>query len=221
MFGKKIIEFFKKNMRIVFRIIWYIGLLVSGSIYIYRYRYPIWNISDLNAAVLIFILWLILLIYPLFSEMQIGNITLKKEIQKLEKDQSEIKETVRELRIQIIESKVSNSNNNANTVVVKPVLETEKGLKRIEREVKRDTNRTNESLPEEFDISEQMIYFFKVHSGLERMIAAICEDIGYKRQKNLKQTVLSLIELEIVPKDIEHAILQILEISDRGVQGDI
>lgn len=212
-----------KNIRIIFRIVWYIGLLVAGTIYIYIYHNQIGSISNLNATSLIFIVWLILLIYPLFSEMQIGNITLKKEIKKLEEHQSEIKESVRELKMQIIESKITNSNNNTNTLVLNQgsVLESETGLKKIVSELKRNTNQTNENLLKEPDISEQTIYFFKIRSDFERLITAICEDIGCEKQKHLNQTVLLLIQLEIIPKSIDHAILQIIEILDRGVHGEI
>lgn len=211
-----------KNIHIIFRIVWYIGLLVAGTIYVYIYHNQIGSISNLNATSLIFIVWLILIVYPLFSEMQIGNITLKKEIKKLEEHQSEIKESVRELKMQIIESKISNSNNNTNTLVFQgSVLESETGLKKIASELKRNTNQTNENLFKEPDISEQTIYFFKIRSVFERLITAICEDIGCERQKRLNQTVLLLIQLEIIPKSIDHAILQILEILDRGVHGEI
>lgn len=60
---------------------WHIFLLIISSAYVYIYRYDIYQMTELNAQNLIFILWLILLGLPLFSEIEIGSIKLKKEIE--------------------------------------------------------------------------------------------------------------------------------------------
>ena len=88
---------------------WHIFLLIISSIYVFIYRYDIYQMTELNAQNLIFILWLILLGLPLFSEIEIGSVKLKKEI---EQTRAEVKESIGELKYQILEMKVNNTNSN-------------------------------------------------------------------------------------------------------------
>lgn len=60
---------------------WYFFLLTISSIYVYRYRYDIYQMTELDAHNLVFILWIILLGLPLFSQIEVGNIKLKREIE--------------------------------------------------------------------------------------------------------------------------------------------
>ena len=78
---------------------WYFFLLIISSIYIFVYRYDIYQMTDLNAHNLIFILWLVLLALPLFSEIEIGSVKLKKEI---EQTRTEVKESIGELKLQLL-----------------------------------------------------------------------------------------------------------------------
>ena len=48
---------------------WYVLLVIASTIYVVYYRYEIYYINPFNARTLIFIIWLILLIFPLFSEV--------------------------------------------------------------------------------------------------------------------------------------------------------
>ena len=57
---------------------WYLVLLILSTIYVWNYRYEIFQLSDLNVAVVIFLLWLVLLIMPLFSEVEFFGIKFKK-----------------------------------------------------------------------------------------------------------------------------------------------
>lgn len=60
---------------------WYFFLLTISSIYVYRYRYDIYQMTELDVHNLVFILWIILLGLPLFSQIEVGNIKLKREIE--------------------------------------------------------------------------------------------------------------------------------------------
>ena len=111
---EKIISFLKKRW-------WYIILIIASSAYVFYYRNEIYQLTNFTAQNLIFILWLVLLIFPLFSEVEIGNVKLKKEI---EQTRSEIKASTSELRLQIMELRISNSN----TVVVNQPLATKSEL---------------------------------------------------------------------------------------------
>ena len=87
---------------------WYMALLCASSLYVVHYRFEIDQLTEFNAQNLIFILWLILLLFPLFSEMEFFGVKLKRE---LEKSTSEVKESIHDLQIQIMQTQIANTNN--------------------------------------------------------------------------------------------------------------
>ena len=100
-------QFIDKALEILKKNVWYLFLLLISSIYIFINRNDIYQLTKLNVHNLIFILWLVLLILPLFSEIEIGSVKLKKE---LEKTRTEVKESIQELKLQILDIKIANSN---------------------------------------------------------------------------------------------------------------
>lgn len=60
----------------------------------------IYQLTELNTHNLVFLLWLVLLALPLFSEIEIGSVKLKKEV---EKTRAEVKEAIGELKLQILD----------------------------------------------------------------------------------------------------------------------
>jgi hypothetical protein len=83
-FKGKIISYLKNNW-------WYLILLSLSTIYITYYRDDIYQLEKLNAKNLIFIVWLVLLLFPLFSEMELFGLRLKREI---DKAKAEVKENL-------------------------------------------------------------------------------------------------------------------------------
>ena len=90
---------------------WYIILLVLSSIYVIKYRYDIFELKEINAMNLVFLLWLFLLLFPLISELEFLGIKIKKVV---DKETSEIKKDVDGLRQQI--AIAQNSNAIANSI---------------------------------------------------------------------------------------------------------
>lgn len=74
--------FMKKLWKLIKTKCWYIILLVLSSTYVWCYRFDIYELKELNARNLIFILWLILLLLPLFSEMKLLGVKIKKRSSK-------------------------------------------------------------------------------------------------------------------------------------------
>ena len=68
------------------RRIWYGALLLISTIYVFYYRKEIYQIERLNTQNLIFLIWLLLLLFPLFSEVELFGIKMKKEIEAATKD---------------------------------------------------------------------------------------------------------------------------------------
>jgi hypothetical protein len=138
---EKICAFFKTKL-------WYKILVLLSSIYIFYYRYEIFDFKQFNAMNLIFILWLILLLTPLFSEIELFGVKLKKQF---EKATDEVKEKINDLRIQVAEIKVSNLNKITNNINNSP-LPSEKSLENTINDLRR-------LKPEE----DQMYYIYVVN----------------------------------------------------------
>ena len=88
---------------------WYSLLLLLSSLYVWKYRFEINQLKELNAKNIIFILWIFLLAFPLFSEMEILGIKVKKEV---EKATEEVKESLKNIQTQIIQLQMNNSVSN-------------------------------------------------------------------------------------------------------------
>ena len=62
---------------------WHIILLLASSVYVAFHWGTIDSFKDLNVNSLIFIIWFMMLLYPLFSEMEMFGIKLKKEVEEV------------------------------------------------------------------------------------------------------------------------------------------
>ena len=98
--------FMKKLWKLIKTKCWYIILLVLSSTYVRCYRFDIYELKELNARNLIFILWLILLLLPLFSEMEFLGVKIKKEVQK---ETEEVKGLLQNLQTQVNQLQLTNS----------------------------------------------------------------------------------------------------------------
>ena len=92
---------------------WYLVLLIGSSYYVYNFRNDIYELSTLNAKTLIFILWLILLILPLFSEIELLGVKVKKEV---EKAKEEVKSSIQSIQTQIMQLQLNSSIANTNNI---------------------------------------------------------------------------------------------------------
>lgn len=195
---------------------WYIFLLIISSVYVFRYRYDIFQITELNAQNLIFILWLVLLGLPLFSEIEIGNIKLKKEI---EQTRAEVKESIGELKYQILDLKISNSN--SNTVVFNtPPLASKDELSQLQRHAENDDVAYSEISPD-FEISEDNVYLFKVRLSLEKQLSALCNMFQYGERRSMYSMAQFLVQHEVLDRRTADLIREVITIANRGVHGEI
>lgn len=195
---------------------WYIFLLTISSLYVIRYRYDIFQMTELNAQNLIFILWLVLLGLPLFSEIEIGNVKLKKEI---EQTRAEVKESIGELKYQILDMKISNSNSNT-LILNNPPLATKDELSRMQKNAKVDNMvRTGAEL--DFKISEDNVYLFKVRLSLEKQLSTLCNMFQYDERRNMYSMAEFLVRHEVIERNTVDLIREIINIANRGVHGEI
>ncbi|TWH60198.1 hypothetical protein DesLBE_4618 [Desulfitobacterium sp. LBE] len=213
---------------------WYLVLLILSTSYVFYYRNNIYQLKELNATNLIFILWLILLLLPLFSEMEFFGIKFKKEV---ENAKAEVKESLNDLRMQIMDIRISNSN--ANTINFgNGLLPTEQKLKELIEEFITNSNATNDNLSEEgssqtvelspdtfskfkFDVPQESIYLFKVRLMLEKTLTDLCEKTDYNGRKSMYEMMKHLSRCEILNGKTVDLISQIIKIANRGVHGEL
>ena len=226
-FKGKIISYLKNNW-------WYLILLSLSTIYITYYRDDIYQLEKLNAKNLIFIVWLVLLLFPLFSEMELFGLRLKREI---DKAKAEVKENLNDLRMQIMELRISYSN--ANTINFgSDFLPNEHKLKKLIEEFITKSNSKSDNYGEtstisnieeskgvpsdiDFEVTEESIYLFKVRLMLEKILADLCEKTNYNSNKSIHEMVRHLYRCELINCKIVDLINQIIKIANRGVHGEI
>lgn len=209
--AKRILSVCKKHW-------WYIFLLLISTAYVVKYRYEICQMTELNAQNLIFILWLILLGMPLFSEIEIGNIKLKKEI---EQTRAEVKESIGELKYQILDMKISNSNSNTVVVNNRP-LPSRDEMSQLQKHAESD-NSVGTAANSELDsnISEDNVHLFKVRLSLEKQLSALCNMFQYSDHRSMYSMVQFLIQHEVLDRNIAGLIREIINIANHGVHGEI
>lgn len=195
---------------------WHIFLLIISSIYVFIYRYDIYQMTELNAQNLIFILWLILLGLPLFSEIEIGSVKLKKEI---EQTRAEVKESIGELKYQILEMKVNNTNSNMLVFSNQP-LPSKDELSQLQQHIEHD-NSIRSSDNSDFKISEDNIYLFQVRLSLEKQLSALCNFFNFGERRSIPAMGQFLVQHEVFDRKTAELIREIINIANRGVHGEI
>lgn len=211
-------EFLKKGVQTLKKRWWYCFLLLLSSIYIFIYRYDIYQMTELNAHNFIFILWIVLLALPLFSEIEIGNIKLKKEV---EQTRAEVKEAVKELKLQILDIKIANSNSNT-FVVNNSSLPPKEELSQLQRDIERDTSDLTSKMTDmDPEVSETNVYLFKVRLSIETRIKKLCNIVGFEGNRPMYAMLQFLSKNDILDRKTVSLIHDIVNIANRGVHGEI
>lgn len=217
-FGKRIWQFLKKRG-------WYLVLLVTSSLYVCHYRFEIYQLKELNAQNLIFILWLLLLFWPLFSEMEFLGVKVKKEV---EKATEEVKDSVHTLQTQVSQLQVSNSvANNINfgngplpsEQKIEELLEIVRNLQSTHSDTS-SVSRPTDSINMDGD---KTVYLFKVRLKIETALRELCEKTGHKQKMPIPMMRMAylLTKTEVINGMTCDLIGQVVKIANRGVHGEI
>jgi hypothetical protein len=215
---------------------WYLVLLILSTIYILYYKNDINQLKEFNTVNLIFIIWLVLLLLPLFSEMEFFGIRLKKEV---EQAKTEVKENLNDIRMQIMDLKFSNSNTNTINFG-NGILPTEQKLKELIKEFITNSDAAGDNLIElksksefdkssyaeypnstDLDISEDSTYLFKIRLILEKTLTDLCVKTNYNGSKSIFEMMRHLNRCQVIDSKTADLISQIIIIANRGVHGEI
>lgn len=210
---KKMWEFIKKKC-------WYIILLILSSVYIWHYRMEIYQLKELNTRNVMFIVWIILMLLPLFSEMEFLGVKIKKEVQK---ETEEVKETLKNIQAQINNMQLTNSVAN-NLNINNSVLPSEQRLEELLQKVTElqsnylIADKKEDTLPSKEDKS---VYLFKVRLEIEKCLREMSERLGIDGMVPVFKMVQQLGQKNIIDEMTCDLIIQVNKIANRGVHGEI
>lgn len=211
---KKIWEFIKIKC-------WYIILLGLSSAYVWYYRFEIYGLRELNARNLIFILWLFLLLLPLFSEMEFLGVKIKKEVQK---ETEEVRGLLQNLQTQVNQLQLTNSVAN-NINFGNTTLPSEQKLEQLlQRVTELQTSYSNSGAETKDSIPKgenKNVYLFKVRLDIETSLREMCEKIGYAERMPIIKMMQLLSRVQVIDRMTCDLINQVNKIANRGVHGEI
>ncbi len=193
---------------------WYIFLLLATSIFmVFNYK-SIGSVKELDTVAIIFVVWIILWLYPLFSSIQIGHIKLSRKIDDMQK---ETKEAINDIKMQIMDVKVSNSNNN---ILMFGSLPPKEPLDELKATIKSDDDGEVAKKKYDIEVTEETIFLFESRLKLEQKIIALSSRYSYDGPKNMLQMVRFLERHEVLSRKQMNAIENILKICNRAVHGE-
>lgn len=216
----KINTLIKKGWNLIKSKLWYIILLILSTSYVIYYRFEIYELKEINAKNLVFLLWLLLLVFPLFSEMEFLGVKVKKEV---EKATEEVKESLQHIQSQITQIQMTNSIA-TNVNVGSDPLATEKKMDALLQAVANIQQlRPNEITVTKFNAQDEdkSVFLFKIRLEIETALRDLCEKAGYNEKTSIPQMVRYLRRSEIISGMTPELILEVTKIANRGVHGEI
>lgn len=201
---------------------WYIILLGFSTTYVWCFYGEINDFKELNVKNIIFILWLILLLLPLFSEMEFLGVKIKKEVQK---ETEEVKGLMQQLQMQINQLQLTNSV--ANTITLgNSTLPSEQKIEELLQRVTELQNSNLNSMQEETKesfpkVEDNNVYLFKVRLDIEISLRELCEKAGFTELMTISKMMQVLKHAGVLQGVTIDLIYQVNKIVNRGVHGEI
>lgn len=214
-------KFIYKICRLIKKRCWYIILLVSSSIYVYIYRSEIYQLKELNKRNIIFIIWLILLLLPLFSEMEFLGVKIKKAV---EKETEEVKETLKSIQAQVNNLQLTNSVANNFNFNNSPLPSEQKLEELLQKVTDIQKNYPKPEIVQEYAFAkddDKSVYLFKIRLDIEKKVHELYDELGYSGYVPISRIVKQLYQMKIIDEMTCDLILQVIKIANRGVHGEI
>lgn len=226
----------KKTWELIKAKSWYIFLLIISTSYVMHYRFEIYDLKEINARNLVFLLWILLLMLPLFSEMEFLGIKVKKEVKKeVEKATEEVKGTLQNIQTQIAQMQISSSVSN-NVTLGNTALPSEEKLEElvtIVRELKEASNTRitlNPSTPVIQTVTSddsltrdhnRNLYLVKVRYEIDISLRELCAKIGYNADMPISKMLQILNQEQVLAGKTCELINEVRKIANRGIHGEI
>lgn len=216
---QKLLSFLKEKA-------WYIVLLTISTVYLVSNRFAIEKLDDASLISTVFIIWVILLVLPLFSELEFLGVKVKKEVKKaVEKSNEEVKASLDNLQQIVSQIQVSNSVAPQFTIN-SGSLPTEEKIDKLTEELHLFNEQNKNKQAEQQDkvtIPVKNLELFKMRYGIEVRLKEALELIGYnsKNRASLMQGTYYLNQQGVLDPTSTDLVIQMLRIANRGVHGEI
>ena len=216
---QKLLSFLKEKL-------WYIFLLAISTIYLAINRFAIEKLDDASMLSTVFIIWVILLALPLFSELEFLGVKVKKEVKKaVEKSNEEVKASLNNLQQLVSQIQISNSVAPQFTITGGS-LPSEERMDNLIKEIhllnEQNTNKQTEK-QDKVNIPAQNLELFKIRYGIEARLNDAMDLIGYngKNHISLVQSAYYLSRQGVLDPKCIDLLIQVVRIANRGVHGEI
>lgn len=216
---QKLLSFLKEKL-------WYIFLLAISTIYLVINRFAIKKLDDASMLSTVFIIWVILLALPLFSELEFLGVKVKKEVKKaVEKSNEEVKASLNNLQQRVSQIQISNSVAPQFTITGGS-LPSEERMDNLIKEIhllnEQNTNKKTEK-QDKVNIPAQNLELFKMRYGIEAKLNDAMDLIGYngKNHISLVQSAYYLSQQGVLDPKCIDLLIQVVRIANRGVHGEI
>lgn len=216
---QKLYSFLKEKL-------WYIFLLAISTIYLVINRFAIEKLDDASMLSTVFIIWVILLVLPLFSELEFLGVKVKKEVKKaVEKSNEEVKASLNNLQQLVSQIQVSNSVSPQFTIN-SGSLPSEGKIDKLTEELHLYNEQNKNKQAEQQDkvnIPTQNLELFKMRYGIEVKLNDALDLIGYngKNHISLIQSANYLSQQGVLDPTSTDLLIQVVRIANRGVHGEI
>jgi len=192
--------------------VWHIVLLAASTWFVWLHRSDLYSLDPLNAVSLIFLFWLLLLVYPLFSEMGFLGLSFKKEVAKVKE---EVKKTAEELKTQIQNIQLSNSV--TNHIEITYPMPTAVEMKALEESVVRKQTLSTRQAPE---APTNASYLFTIRYAMERRLVSLCTKAYYDGAWTIPLMLRYLAQRQTIEMTTVEMVTQIDRIANRGIHGE-
>ena len=215
---QKLLSFLKEKL-------WYIFLLTISTAYLVSNRFAIEKLDDASMLSTVFIIWVVLLVLPPFSELEFLGVKVKKEVKKaVEKSNEEVKASLDNLQQIVSQIQVSNSVAPQFTINGGS-LPTEEKIDKLTEELQLFNEQNKNKQAEQQDIVNipmQNLELFKMRYGIEMRLKETLELIGYnsRNRASLMQETYYLNQQGVLDPTSTDLIIQMLRIANRGVHGE-
>ena len=220
------IKWWQKSLSFLKEKLWYIFLLAISTIYLAINRFAIEKLDDASMISAVFIIWVILLALPLFSELEFLGVKVKKEVKKaVEKSNEEVKASLNNLQQLVSQIQISNSVAPQFTINGGS-LPSEGKIDKLTEELHLYNEQNKNKQAEQQDkvnIPTQNLELFKMRYGIEAKLNDAMDLIGYngKNHISLVQSAYYLSRQGVLDLKCTDLLIQVVRIANRGVHGEI
>lgn len=196
--------------------VWWFLLTVLGIIYIVR-NYSNLNTTSTSLDMLIIYATIVLIFMPLISEISLMGMSVKKQIENTRK---EMHDEIYKIRNDIINIKQSNTNNNDISIDLSGVLPSKDKVESDLRKHEEESQTIDTDKSEFNDISEDILYLFKVRFSIETRINEIIEKLNLP-SSTIFVELNKLLKKGVLNVDTYGILQRILSICNRGIHSEI